>query len=142
MLKINIVNEFDENKKYDKTIKKILKSAYKHLGLREKTIINIVLVNNEKIKELNNTYRNIDNETDVLSFENTYDLYEIGDVFISIPKALSQAEEYKHSFLRELAFLSLHGFLHCLGYDHLNKEDETEMFKIQDEILEKNKFTR
>lgn len=110
--------------------------------MKEKTIINIILVDNEEIKRLNKTYRNIDNVTDVLSFENDYDILEIGDVFISVPKTIQQAEEFEHSFDRELAFLSLHGFLHCLGYDHINELDEKEMFDLQDKILVNTKYKR
>ena len=142
MLKINIFNQYDESNQYKKTIKKSLKTAYKFLDIKEKMIINIVLVTDEEIKEMNKTYRDIDKETDVLSFENDGFAGEIGDVFISIDKCKEQALSYEHSFDRELAFLSVHGFLHCLGYDHLNKEDEKEMFSLQDEILEISKFRR
>ncbi len=123
-------------------LKNILKTAYRYLKITEKMIINVILVDNETIKELNNTYRKIDKETDVLSFENEEGLFEIGDVFISVDKALSQAEDYGHSFERELTFLALHGFLHCLGYNHLTKEEEKEMFGLQDKILAQTKFTR
>jgi probable rRNA maturation factor len=105
-------------------------------------IANIILVDNEKIKELNSQYRKIDNETDVLSFENDQGLAEIGDIFISIDKAKEQAKDYEHSFERELAFLSVHGFLHCLGYDHLNKNDEEVMFDLQKQILDNSKYRR
>ena len=142
MLKITYVNQYDKDNKYKKIIVKTLKTAYRYLGLTEKTIVNVILVDNEEIQKLNKTYRDMDKPTDVLSFENDYDLYEIGDVFISIPKAIQQADEYKHSFERELAFLVLHGFLHCIGYDHMNEKDEAEMFALQNKILEKTNFTR
>jgi len=105
-------------------------------------IINVILVDDAKIREMNKQYRNIDQETDVLSFENADGLSEIGDIFISIDKTLKQAENYKHSFKRELAFLSLHGFLHCLGYDHLTEDEEKEMFSLQDMIIDNTKFKR
>jgi len=142
MLKINIFNQYDESNQYKKTILKSLKTAYKFLEIKEKMIINVVLVTDQEIKEMNKTYRDIDKETDVLSFENDGFTDEIGDIFISIDKCKEQALSYEHSFDRELAFLSVHGFLHCLGYDHLNKEDELEMFSLQDKILEISKFRR
>ncbi|MFA7075751.1 MAG: rRNA maturation RNase YbeY [Candidatus Izemoplasmatales bacterium] len=142
MIKINIFNQYDNEKEYNKTIKKAIKTAYKYLKFNQKIIINVVLVNDEEIHTMNLNYRKIDRPTDVLSFENEDYTDEIGDIFISIDKTKEQALSYNHSFERELAFLSVHGFLHCLGYDHLDKEDEKEMFEIQDEILEISKFRR
>ena len=85
---------------------------------------------------------NIDRETDVISFAledeksfNRTDIRVLGDIYISIDKARSQALEYGHSFKRELYFLAVHGFLHLLGYDHMKKEDEDVMFKKQEEVL-------
>jgi probable rRNA maturation factor len=143
MLKINLINEYDQSSKpYKKTIHKAMKIAYKVLSLRKKRIINVILVSSEKIHEINLMYRHIDLPTDVISFENEDSVEELGDVFISIDKTISQANEYGHSFQRELAFLSVHGFLHCNGFDHLTKEEETEMFSLQDIILEQAKFRR
>lgn len=104
---------------------------------------NVIIVDNKKIREINKEYRNIDKETDVISFA-LEDEKEIrceyirmlGDIYISLDKAKSQAREYNHSLKRELCFLTTHGFLHLLGYDHMNKDDEEIMFKLQDEILD------
>lgn len=103
---------------------------------------NVIIVDNKKIRELNNQYRNIDRETDVISFAledekeiRCEEIRLLGDIYISIDKAKSQAEEYNHSLRRELCFLTTHGFLHLLGYDHMNEEDEKIMFNLQDEIL-------
>jgi len=142
MLKINVYNHYNQEKSYNKIIKYILKKAYKTLKIKEKKLVSLILVTNEKIKELNNQYRDINQETDVLSFENDNGLEEIGDIFISLDKAKEQAKSYEHSFERELAFLAVHGFLHCLGYDHLNETDEIEMFDLQKEILENSKYRR
>ena len=142
MLKINFVNQYDDSKEYKKIITKILKIAAKYLKLKGRNVINIILVNDEEIKRLNGQYRQIDKVTDVLSFENDDYTDELGDVFISIVKAKSQTEKYKHSFSRDLSFLTVHGFLHCLGYDHLVMDGEKEMFGIQDEILNKSQFRR
>ena len=114
--------------------------------------LSVTFVDNGEIKRLNSEYRNIDRETDVLSFP----LYEsgeieiedgeraaLGDVVISLEKAESQAKEYGHSFEREVAFLTVHSVLHLLGYDHeLSEEDEKEMFGRQEEILKKMKLGR
>lgn len=103
---------------------------------------NVILVDNKKIKELNKEYRNIDDHTDVISFAlEDYDkslfdgLRILGDIYISLDKAKEQSLEYNHSFKRELSFLVIHGLLHLLGYDHINKDMEDNMFKKQEEIL-------
>ena len=70
------------------------------------------------------------------------DIRILGDVYISIDKAKSQSIEYSHSLLRELCFLAVHGMLHLLGYDHMKKEDEEVMFKLQDEILNEMNIRR
>ena len=106
-------------------------------------VFSIIFVDNKKIREINKTYRNIDRETDVISFAleddktfNTDAFRFLGDIYISIDKAKEQAKEYGHSLKREIAFLSVHGFLHLLGYDHMTKEDEEVMFSLQEEILD------
>ncbi len=143
MLKINLINEYNDSlKPYKKTILKALKTAFQVVEYKQKAIINIILVNDERIRELNRQYRGFDKPTDVISFENDAVMDELGDVFLSIDRTIAQAEEYGHSFERELAFLTVHGFLHCLGYDHLNEADEKEMFTLQNQILNQAKFTR
>ena len=109
----------------------------------EKAEFNIIIIDNERIRKINKEYRNIDRETDVISFaledakDFVYDDFRLlGDIYISLDKVKEQSELYGHSFLRELAFLSVHGLLHLLGYDHMKKEDEEVMFKKQDEILD------
>ena len=102
---------------------------------------NVIIVDNDYIHKLNKEYRNIDRETDVISFaledDKTFNPEErvLGDIYISIDKAKSQSEEYGHSLKRELCFLAVHGMLHLLGYDHMEKEDEKVMFGLQEEIL-------
>ncbi len=110
----------------------------------EEAIFNIIFVSNEEIRELNKVYRGVDRVTDVISFAledeksfNTTDVRMLGDIYISIDKVRSQAKEYGHSFKRELYFLSVHGLLHLLGYDHMKKEDEEVMFGKQEEILDR-----
>ena len=105
-------------------------------------IFNVIIVDNDKIHEINKQYRNIDRETDVISFAleddksfNTTEVRMLGDIYISIDRVRSQAEEYGHSFKRELYFLAIHGLLHLLGYDHMKEEDERVMFAKQEEVL-------
>lgn len=114
----------------------------------------IIFVDNNKIQEINRDYRSKDAITDVISFA-LEDSSEgetkiigqglpriLGDIYISVDKCKAQALDYGHSFERELMFLALHGFLHLLGYDHLNKTDEETMFKLQEEILNAKEIKR
>ena len=141
-MEIDIFNE--TNEKIDKEIKivhDVLIHGLKKLKIKE-AIFNIIIVDNNYIHELNKNYRNIDRETDVITFaledDKTFnpDIRILGDVYISVDKAKSQSVEYGHSFLRELCFLAVHGMLHLLGYDHMKKSDEIIMFKLQEEILD------
>ncbi|WP_419865572.1 rRNA maturation RNase YbeY [Fictibacillus phosphorivorans] len=110
--------------------------------------VSVTLVTKERIQEINSEYRQKDSVTDVISFameELGEDETEIiggeetrflGDIIICLDVAKEQAEEYGHSLDREMGFLAVHGFLHLLGYDHMNEEDEKRMFGRQEEILE------
>lgn len=131
-----------------KDIEYVLGIAIEKLNLKD-IEFNIILVDNDYIHKINKEYRGIDRETDVISFaledDETFPEMEtriLGDIYISIDKAKSQAEEYGHSFKRELCFLAVHGFLHINGYDHMNPEDEKVMFGLQEEILNEAKITR
>lgn len=102
----------------------------------------VILTDDEEVKRLNKEYRGINKTTDVLSFafEDSYNIcYNefrlLGDIYISISQMKKQAKEYQHSEKRELSFLTVHGLLHLLGYDHQNLEDEKKMFKLQEMIL-------
>ena len=137
------------NEEVDTTdIKKVLDIAIKKLNLSN-IEFNIIFVDNDYIHKINKEYRNIDRETDVISFALEDDLYfpvmdtkVLGDIYISIDKAKSQAKEYGHSFKRELCFLCVHGFLHLNGYDHMEKDEEKIMFGLQEEILNEAKINR
>lgn len=133
MIKLRILNYVNEEK-YNTFMNKVAKSATEILKVEDNLYLNVVICDNEMIKDYNNRYRQIDKETDVLSFPSNED-GELGDILISLPKAIDQAEEYGHSLKRELSFLLCHGILHCMGYDHMTKEEETVMFNLQDEIL-------
>lgn len=109
--------------------------------------ISLSIVSDEEIHSINRQFRNIDSPTDVLSFPQlTFEEGEeadvnengeivLGDIIISIDKAKEQAKEYGHSLERELAFLAVHSMLHLMGYDHMEKDEEEDMFRRQKEIL-------
>lgn len=135
-------------------IEKLLNFAAKKESVEENSEVSVTFVSNERIHEINREYREKDAPTDVISFameeigEGEIELIGVelprvlGDIIISIPRAEEQAKEYGHSFIRELGFLSVHGFLHLLGYDHMEKEEEEKMFSRQKEILDDYGLTR
>lgn len=147
-MEIEIFNETNVNlEKELKVVKNVLRHGLEKLKINE-AIFNVIIVNNDYIHKLNKEYRHIDRETDVITFaledDKTFnpDIRILGDIYISIDKAKSQSEEYNHSLLRELSFLAVHGMLHLLGYDHMKKDDEKVMFKLQEEILDEMDIKR
>ena len=147
--KIEIFNQVNEEIPELDTVLKVLYSAIEKEKL-ENINFNLIIVDNNYIHELNRNYRNIDRETDVITFaledDDTMVLPDgvrvLGDIYISIDKARAQAEEYGHSFLREICFLAVHGFYHLLGYDHMTPDDEKVMFGKQEEVLSTYGITR
>lgn len=136
-----IFNETEEKLEEEtKVLEKLLGFACQKENVQNAEF-NIIFVDQETIHDINKNYRGVDHVTDVISFaledNKTIELDRrlLGDVYICVEKAHGQAVEYGHSFLRELCFLSIHGFLHLLGYDHMEKEDEEVMFGKQEEIL-------
>ncbi len=143
-------------KDYEKSFKKVLKRVKKELMIKKKLGLSVTLCDNNYIQDLNKTYRKKDTPTDVLSFaleddkdkeliekiRNFSRVREIGDIVISYEKAMEQAKEYNHSLEREMCFLFVHGVLHLLGYDHINKTDEDIMFGLQKKILNDLKIVR
>ena len=147
-----------------KQTQEILEFAAQKTGKENKEMA-VTFVSNERSHELNLEYRDTDRPTDVISLEykpeldiavyeedlldhpelaemlEDFDAY-IGELFISVDKAREQAEEYGHSFEREMGFLAVHGFLHINGYDHYTPEEEAEMFGLQEEILTAYGLTR
>ncbi|MCR2820433.1 rRNA maturation RNase YbeY [Lederbergia panacisoli] len=126
----------------------LLNYAAEKEHIEDGTELSVMIVSNDEIKKINKEYRGKNYATDVISFameELGDDELEIkgsnmprilGDIIISIDKAQEQAKEYGHSFMRELGFLTIHGFLHLLGYDHIEEEDEKKMFSRQNDLLE------
>ena len=141
-------------------IKKIFDKAVEELNFGGFSV-NVKICNREEIQNLNKKFRNIDKETDVLSFPNLNfvdkkidnkalseeldqetGLVSLGDIVICKEIAKSQAKEYGHSYKRELCFLALHGLLHLIGYDHEIKEEEEEMMAKAESILKEYKVIR
>lgn len=137
----NIFNETKENlDEYMDKLYGLLEFALKREKL-DNVEFNIIFVDINKIHEINREYRGIDRPTDVISFalEDNMDIMLdhrlLGDIYICLEKAHEQALEYNHSYLRELAFLMIHGLLHLLGYDHMKPDEEKIMFSKQEDIL-------
>lgn len=144
------VNNQTEKAKLDnnltETLETVVQTVLKTENRNDDPEVSLVLVDDDYIRELNNTYRNKDSATDVLSFameESTGEepLFEaeedviLGDIIISVETAERQAKEYGHSFVREMAFLTTHGMLHLLGYDHEVEEKRTVMREREEQIL-------
>ncbi len=150
-----IYKNLEKKQKYESTIKQVVDECFKKEKLDQTNLyMSVTLTNPEEIEKLNRQYRNIDRPTDVLSFpmfekneldnfikENlkNNDVNEegdiLGDIVISIPRVYEQAEEYGHSFERELAYMVVHGFYHLMGYDHIEEEDKKVMRAKEEEVL-------
>ena len=152
-----IYEDVEPNEEYEKTIKKVLEECYKTENLtNSKLIITITLTTPEKIRQINNEYRQIDKATDVLSFPmfEKSDLDEkikkqeflhedvLGDIIISVQKVEEQAKEDGHSFERELSYMVVHGFYHLMGYDHIEEKDKIIMRPKEENVLSKLGITR
>lgn len=139
---INVINKYNDGIEDQNTLEDFIKYCIKKLKLKN-VMFNVIIINNQEIHKLNKNYRNIDRPTDVITFalEDFDDgiklsIRMLGDIYISYDKVISQANEYNHSKTRELCFLAIHGLLHLLGYDHMNKEEEKIMFSLQKELLD------
>lgn len=157
-----IYKNINKKEKYESTIKDVVKECFKTEKLEDTNLyISITLTNPEEIEKLNKQYRNIDRATDVLSFpmfekdelkefihkstqvgEQNIQADILGDVVISIPRVYEQAEEYGHSFERELSYMVVHGFYHLMGYDHIEEQDKSIMREKEETILSKLGITR
>lgn len=151
---IEVFYEEIENLKEEELIRKVIECVLKEERIKKNLDVYVTLTNNETIRKINAEHRNIDKATDVLSFpmfdreeipllkkeDNSEDI--LGDIIVSIEKVREQAEEYGHSFERELAYLVTHGMLHLLGYDHMIEEEKIVMRKREEEILGVLNITR
>ncbi|MBR1697374.1 MAG: rRNA maturation RNase YbeY, partial [Anaerovibrio sp.] len=152
-----IISREPEDLKLDPEIEEIVRNAAEVTGPLygvENGEVSITLTNNEYIHELNNKYRGLDRPTDVLSFafadsqedepeiEGGLETEILGDIIISVEKAQEQAKEYGHSLKRELSFLTVHGMLHLMGYDHMDEEERLEMEEEQRYVMGKLGISR
>ena len=145
--------DIEEDDEYSKIIEKVVEKCFEEENLLKTHLyLSVILTTPNQIQEMNNTYRKINKATDVLSFP-MFEKEEIpniiseieeplGDIVISIEKVKEQAEEYGHSFERELAYMVVHGFYHLMGYDHIELVDRTEMRAKEEIILNKLNITR
>ena len=149
--------DIEENEKYEEIIDKVIKKCFETENLLNSNLyVSITLTNPQNIQKLNKQYRNIDKETDVLSFpmfekkeidekieKQEFQNYDIlGDMVISIPKVEGQAIEYGHSFERELAYMVVHSFYHLMGYDHIEEADKLIMRPKEEFVLSKLEINR
>jgi len=145
IVEINFLN-IEENEEYTNILTKVMNKCFEQENLNDKNLyVNIVLTNPENIRKINKEHRNIDKETDVLSFpmfekeelEKRKGLNQdvLGDIVISIEKVKEQSQEYGHSFERELAYMAVHGFYHLMGYDHIDETDKIIMREKEENIL-------
>lgn len=150
--------DVEENVSYQELIQKVVQTCFTQENLNALNLyMSVTLTTPEHIRILNGTYRKIDKETDVLSFP-MFDKKELdllvkeqiplpiqeilGDIVISIERVQQQAEEYGHSFERELAYMLVHGFYHLMGYDHIEEQDKMQMRPKEEKILEQLHITR
>lgn len=136
----------------EQTVRAVLRKAADVYGLTENNEVSLVFCDDAYIQDLNKNYRGKDQSTDVLSFAlNEGEEPEIvdgpsqvllGDIIISLETAARQAEEYNHSLEREIAYLTVHGMLHLLGYDHMTEEDKAEMRVEEEHVLSLLGITR
>ena len=146
-LSIKIDNNYDF--KFQKDFKKILKRFKKVMGLPKKICVDVLVTNNKTIRKISKSYRNIDKETDVLSFPFVFDSFSselgfnfLGEIVLSYEKIEQQAEEFNHSIKREFCFLFTHGLVHLLRLDHKTKEDEEKFNNIVYYVINAEKIYR
>lgn len=149
--------DIEENNEYKDAVNEVIGKCFLEEKLEKTNLyISITLTTSENIKQINKKYRNIDKETDVLSFPifekeeidnivktNKYEVEDVlGDIVISIKKVKEQAIEYRHSFKREFAYMLVHGFYHLMGYDHIEEEDKKKMRLKEEKVLQDLKLER
>ena len=147
--------DLEENSEYEKTIKKVIEACFKEEKLENsKLYISITLTTPSNIRKINNEYRNVDKETDVLSFpmfekneleemiKNNHFEHEdvLGDIVICEDVARENAVKYEHSYEREIFYLIVHGIFHLLGFDHENEDEKHLMRAAEEAVLNKFKI--
>lgn len=161
----NRQNKVEASEELIERLTEVIEFALKEEEVNMKCEISLLFVDNNEIKEINNETRGINRETDVLSFpmleyENKKvfkDIYKdykfsqcdfdgdelvLGDIVLSLEKALEQSKEFNHSYEREASYLVVHSVLHLLGYDHMEEDDKTIMRSREEDILNKLNIIR
>ncbi len=162
-MKINYITEEKVDKKLVKQLKRVCITTMKVLKQNHHILeLNLVFVSAEEIQKINKEKRDVDSVTDVLSFPNLDNVFNqkitkkkysfdinpdthkvfVGDIVICLEKANSQAEEFGHSINREICYLTTHGLLHLMGYDHMEETEKEIMRSLEEKILAKNKLAR
>ncbi|WP_213167224.1 rRNA maturation RNase YbeY [Alkalicella caledoniensis] len=137
---IDSIDNIEIDQEHEELIEKVCGQVVQTENIQGDFEVNIIFVDDPFIKNLNKKFRGKDYPTDVLSFP--FDVPEfMGEIYISIDTARRQAQEYQHSLTREIAFLTVHGLLHLLGYDHGDEPDE-EMRKKEEEVLQRLNIVR
>ena len=148
--------DIKQNDELESIVEKVIQKCFEVENINPTSLyICVTLTNPKNIRELNKEYRNIDKETDVLSFpmfeKNEIEhfrkedaLFEeaLGDIIISIERVKEQAEDYGHSFERELAYMVVHGFYHLMGEDHIEEKDKVQMREKEEKVLKLLDITR
>jgi probable rRNA maturation factor len=152
-MELDFVNNMDGSyDSYEERYQELMVRTFKVLSIKQNYVVEVDLIDNQAIHQINKNYRKVDRPTDVISFAFLDNLKEsekikgkrvpipLGEIIISTEKAEEQAKGYGHSLQREMSFLFVHGLLHLLGYDHTKgKDEEKEMFDLQDKILDLDK---
>ena len=150
-----MISTYPEELRFPEEIEENVRAAAEKVGELygvENGEVSVTLTDNAYIHQLNRQYRQIDRPTDVLSFalnesvepdiENGPDIDVLGDIILSVERAREQAADYGHSLRREIAFLTVHGMLHLLGYDHMEEADRLDMEKEQRYVMEQLGISR
>ena len=161
----NRQGKIEVSSKLEEELKNVIEFALKEEEVEIPCEVSLLFVDNDEIREINNETRNIDRATDVLSFpmldypnkkffkdvyidynfDETFldgDELVLGDIVLSLERALEQSEEYNHSYKREVSYLVVHSILHLLGYDHMEEDDKAIMRKREEELLGELKISR
>jgi len=154
MIEVNYINDQDKYpipEEMEPLLENLMMRVVEHEGLEKFCEVSVLFVDNEKIRVMNRDYRGKDTATDVLSFPQYEDVITesekevhvlLGDIVISLEKAMEQAEEFGHSLTRELCYLTVHSMFHLFGYDHMNDDEKKVMREREEKVLTDAGITR
>ncbi|MBN2898638.1 MAG: rRNA maturation RNase YbeY [Clostridia bacterium] len=154
MVEVNYINDQDKcviPEEIEPLLENLIMRVVEHEELDKFCEVSVLFVDNEKIRVMNRDYRNKDAATDVLSFPQYDDVFAetekeehvlLGDIVISLERAVEQAEDFGHSLTRELCYLTVHSMFHLFGYDHMTEEDKAIMREREEAVLEAAGITR